>query len=78
MMPTVVTHYRFDGPPKKIHVVPHGNSKVGLPFHPSDNELIQKIRATIDSTTNTNAKIYQKVGNTIDLMGNTSTHVRST
>lgn len=61
MMPFVITHYRFSGTPKKVQVMPHGNAKSQLPFHPSDKTLVKKIQQVTKKSAKSNSKLYQEV-----------------
>lgn len=59
--PVVVVQYLFAGKPKKVSVLPHGNSKGALPFHPSDPTLLMDIKSAAASQDKP-SRIYNKVG----------------
>lgn len=59
----MVMAYTFKGsPPEKINIVPHGNSKSNLPFHPSTRSLINDLHDAVnDEPSMPPARIYNSV-----------------
>lgn len=57
-------HYYFQGKPHAINVLPHGNSKTGLPFHPTEKSVLIKMSEELEKGTQP-GKVYTKVSELI-------------
>lgn len=61
LMSPMVVSYNYDGDiPDKVTILPHGNSKSDLPFHPSTRTLLDDIREAVANPIPP-ACIYNKV-----------------
>ena len=57
----VLIQYHFDGKPQAIDVLPHGNSKNSIPFHPSDKSLLEKVHQQTSDSSVSAQRLYNKV-----------------
>lgn len=57
----VFVQYKFAGPPKSILVLPHGNAKSNLPFHPTDRTLLTEIRNRTRQRDSNPLRVYNQV-----------------
>lgn len=65
LLSPVFIQYKFDGVPKDFDILPHGNSRTQLPFHPADKSLLNKLHESTKSTTSGARSIYNKVSELI-------------
>ena len=61
LMSPVFIQYMFSGKPQSIKVLPHGNSKTGLPFHPTDRSLLNEMHKSTRGSEVSSMKVYNKV-----------------
>lgn len=46
-IPVKLIHYHFEGEPHSFDIRPHGNSKTGQPFHPTEKALLSKMKSEL-------------------------------
>ena len=61
LMSPVFIQYMFSGKPQSIKVLPHGNSKTWLPFHPTDRSLLNEMHKSTRGSQVSSMKVYNKV-----------------
>lgn len=56
LSPMIMAYSFKDEPPNRIDILPHGNDKNALPFHPSTRSLMNDLRDTVNPS-----RIYNQV-----------------
>ena len=57
----VFIQYSFEGKPTSFDILPHGNSRSALPFHPTDRSLLKEIHESTTEEGVSAMKVYNKV-----------------
>lgn len=61
LLSPIFIQYHFEGEPQNVSVLPHGNSKSGLSYHPTDKSLLEQINSSTTDSAVSAMNIYNKV-----------------